>query len=161
MPQTLSEQVLSDADPTPLIAVLVGRLARDSAQLRGIGLDLILTQRIRRSLSRFGDAWIGELAAGAEAAALQNAANRLEEVSRRFAAKEAVAKALGEQGAHFQLRDLMLDPVMGCGAGAFLYTLLTPVFDGRTVGAVARSGRRVTVAVAFAMTARPKVRTAL
>ncbi|OIN99235.1 MAG: holo-[acyl-carrier-protein] synthase [Desulfovibrionaceae bacterium CG1_02_65_16] len=60
----------------------------------GLGLDVAELDRIRESLSRFGERFISRVLTPAEAANLPK--NRPEAyVAARFAAKEACAKALG------------------------------------------------------------------
>jgi holo-[acyl-carrier protein] synthase len=62
----------------------------------GIGTDLIEISRIAESLERFGDAFVRRVLHPAEASSLpESAPRRAEYAAARFAAKEAVVKALG------------------------------------------------------------------
>ena len=62
----------------------------------GIGTDLIEISRITESLERFGDAFVRRVLHPAEASSLpEHPSRRAEYVASRFAAKEAVVKALG------------------------------------------------------------------
>ncbi len=61
----------------------------------GIGSDLIDITRIDRALERFGDRFIGRVFTDIERRKSEARANRAASFARRFAAKEACAKALG------------------------------------------------------------------
>jgi holo-[acyl-carrier protein] synthase len=61
----------------------------------GIGSDLCDIRRIQKSLERFGDQFTHRLFTSAERARCDRRAARAESYARRFAAKEACAKALG------------------------------------------------------------------
>ena len=62
----------------------------------GSGIDLIEIQRIRRSLDRFGDRFLGHIYTSGEVAYCQaRRIGAVESFAARFAAKEAAAKALG------------------------------------------------------------------
>jgi holo-[acyl-carrier protein] synthase len=63
--------------------------------LVGLGIDLVETARIRRSLERFGERFLARLLHPEEAALLPGEPRLTEWVSGRFAAKEAALKALG------------------------------------------------------------------
>lgn len=63
--------------------------------IRGIGIDVIEVDRIRRATARWGDGFLSRVFTAGErrhAVAAQTSAERL---AGRFAAKEAVMKALG------------------------------------------------------------------
>ena len=74
----------------------------------GIGSDLADMRRIARSLERFGDRFTHRVFTPAERARAERKADRLGTYAKRFAAKEACAKALGtgvpRRGVHW--RDL-------------------------------------------------------
>jgi holo-[acyl-carrier protein] synthase len=80
--------------------------------IRGLGVDIVEVDRIRRAVARWGDPFLyrvftpGELARGG---ASSNAAERL---AGRFAAKEAVMKALGLgwRGVGWQEIEITTDP---------------------------------------------------
>lgn len=62
----------------------------------GIGSDLIDITRIERSIDRFGDRFLNRIFTDGERARADAKANRAAVYAKRFAAKEAVWKALGE-----------------------------------------------------------------
>ncbi len=66
----------------------------------GIGVDVLETQRIAQTLARFGDRFIEHLLMPAEAAQLARTRRRERFLAMRFAAKEAIVKALGTGFAH-------------------------------------------------------------
>ena len=61
----------------------------------GIGADLCDIRRIERSIARFGDRFTGRIFTPAERAKSDSRRTRAASYARRFAAKEACAKALG------------------------------------------------------------------
>ena len=61
----------------------------------GIGNDLIDIRRIERALERFGDRFIQRIFTPLEQKKAERRRNRAETYAKRFAAKEACAKALG------------------------------------------------------------------
>jgi holo-[acyl-carrier protein] synthase len=61
----------------------------------GIGSDIIDMTRIERTIERFGDRFIGRIFTDIERRKSDARANRAASYARRFAAKEACAKALG------------------------------------------------------------------
>lgn len=61
----------------------------------GIGFDLCNVERVRRSLKRLGDAWLGELFSDDERAHCMAAYDPALQFARAFCGKEACAKALG------------------------------------------------------------------
>lgn len=61
----------------------------------GIGSDLIDIRRIERSLERFGDRFVERLFTDVERARSEGRRERAASYAKRFAAKEACAKALG------------------------------------------------------------------
>lgn len=74
----------------------------------GIGNDLIDIRRVERTLERFGDRFVQRVFTGVEQAKSDRRAARAASYAKRFAAKEACAKALGtgvpRRGVHW--RDL-------------------------------------------------------
>jgi len=64
-------------------------------KLLGLGSDLIDIRRIEKSLARFGDRFIQRVFTPEEQARSERNANRAASYAKRFAAKEACAKALG------------------------------------------------------------------
>jgi holo-[acyl-carrier protein] synthase len=61
----------------------------------GIGADLVSIERIARALERHGERLARRILTASEHAELQTAADPAAFLAKRFAAKEAVAKALG------------------------------------------------------------------
>ena len=61
----------------------------------GVGSDLIDVRRIERTIDRHGDRFIARIFTAAERAKAESRARRAETYAKRFAAKEACAKALG------------------------------------------------------------------
>lgn len=61
----------------------------------GIGTDLVDIRRIERTIGRFGERFLGRIFTDKERARAERKANRAATYAKRFAAKEACAKALG------------------------------------------------------------------
>ncbi len=61
----------------------------------GIGSDLIDIRRIEKTLERYGERFIQRLYTGIEQSKSEGRKNRAASYAKRFAAKEACAKALG------------------------------------------------------------------
>lgn len=61
----------------------------------GIGTDIVDIRRIERTIARFGERFLGRIFTAKERARAERKANRVETYAKRFAAKEACAKALG------------------------------------------------------------------
>jgi len=61
----------------------------------GVGSDLINVRRIERTIERHGDRFLARIFTAAERAKAESRARRAETYAKRFAAKEACAKALG------------------------------------------------------------------
>jgi holo-[acyl-carrier protein] synthase len=66
----------------------------------GIGVDVLEAARIKRTLERFGERFIEHLLLPAERAQLERTQRRERFLAMRFAAKEAVVKAMGTGFAH-------------------------------------------------------------
>lgn len=70
----------------------------------GIGVDLVEIARVRRTLVRFGDRFVQKVLSGPETNLFSQAGEDPAWLAKRFAAKEAAAKALGtgmRQGVYF------------------------------------------------------------
>jgi holo-[acyl-carrier protein] synthase len=70
----------------------------------GIGVDLVEIERVRRSLARFGDRFAQKILSSREMALFSQRGRDPAWLAKRFAAKEAAAKALGtgmRRGVHF------------------------------------------------------------
>ncbi|MBM4051308.1 MAG: holo-ACP synthase [Planctomycetes bacterium] len=61
----------------------------------GIGIDLVECARIERMLGEHGQAFLDRVYTGAEQASCARSRNRVERLAGRYAAKEAVLKAIG------------------------------------------------------------------
>ena len=61
----------------------------------GLGSDMVDVRRIARSIERYGDRFLGRIFTDAERSKAENRARKVETYAKRFAAKEACAKALG------------------------------------------------------------------
>ena len=66
----------------------------------GIGVDVLETRRIGRTLATYGDRFIDRLLMPAERAELERTQRRERFLAMRFAAKEAIVKAMGTGFAH-------------------------------------------------------------
>jgi holo-[acyl-carrier protein] synthase len=61
----------------------------------GIGSDLIDIRRIEKTIERHGERFLARIFTATERAKADRRANRIDTYAKRFAAKEACAKALG------------------------------------------------------------------
>jgi holo-[acyl-carrier protein] synthase len=61
----------------------------------GIGSDIIDIRRIERTIERHGERFLGRIFTAAERAKAERRTTRIDTYAKRFAAKEACAKALG------------------------------------------------------------------
>ena len=61
----------------------------------GIGVDLVETQRIQRLLDEYGDKFVGRVLNSEEREHYARSSRRVWYLANRFAAKEAISKALG------------------------------------------------------------------
>jgi holo-[acyl-carrier protein] synthase len=61
----------------------------------GIGTDLCDVRRIAKTIDRHGDRFLARVYTATERARAERRANRIDTYAKRFAAKEACAKALG------------------------------------------------------------------
>ena len=66
----------------------------------GIGVDVLESARVARTLERFGTRFIEHLLMPAERAQLERTQRRARFLAMRFAAKEAIVKAMGTGFAH-------------------------------------------------------------
>lgn len=79
----------------------------------GVGSDLADVERIRRSISRYGDRFLNRIYTAAERAYAARKANGVESLAARFAAKEAGMKAIGtgwRRGVRWQDFEVANDP---------------------------------------------------
>lgn len=63
--------------------------------VRGIGIDIVEVQRVEQALARWGDAFVSRLFTPDESERARHPRVRSMRLAARFAAKEAVMKALG------------------------------------------------------------------
>lgn len=63
--------------------------------VKSIGIDIVDIERIRHNLDRFGQRFVNRILSRDEQSLLENRSDRIQFLSGRFAAKEAVIKALG------------------------------------------------------------------
>jgi len=91
----------------------------------GIGTDIVRVERMQQDLERFGDKFAERILTPAEMQDFLGNANKAHFLARRFAAKEAAAKAMGtgfSNGVH--LRDIGVThdpqgkPMLEFGGGA-------------------------------------------
>ena len=68
---------------------------RDRAMILGIGSDIIDVRRIAKVIERHGERFLDRIFTATERARADQRRNRVETYAKRFAAKEACAKALG------------------------------------------------------------------
>ena len=61
----------------------------------GVGTDIVQINRIEETLERLGEAFVARILTPAERLEFQSSANPHRLLAKRFAAKEAVGKALG------------------------------------------------------------------
>lgn len=76
----------------------------------GVGIDIIEISRIARALTRFGDRFLARIYTPAEIAYCRG---RVSELAARFAAKEAISKALGTGlvGISWTEMEILADPL--------------------------------------------------
>ncbi|MDZ7683809.1 MAG: holo-ACP synthase [Gammaproteobacteria bacterium] len=78
----------------------------------GIGVDVVEVERVARAWARFGTRFAGKVLSSAELRALDAHGDPVSWLAKRFAAKEAVAKALGtgmRAGVHFSQIEISRD----------------------------------------------------
>jgi len=63
--------------------------------IRGIGVDIVEVPRVERAVARWGEAFLGRVFTDAERRHAGPAPGAVQRLAGRFAAKEAVMKALG------------------------------------------------------------------
>jgi holo-[acyl-carrier protein] synthase len=75
-----------------------------------VGVDIIEIERIAKALERFGDRFLGRIYTQAE---VDHCRGRVAEIAARFAAKEAISKALGTgiRGLTWQEMEILPDPL--------------------------------------------------
>jgi len=73
----------------------------------GIGTDIVRVERMRRDIERFGDRFAERILTEQEMREYQEVGQRAHFLAKRFAAKEAAAKAMGTGFSHgIQLRQI-------------------------------------------------------
>ena len=79
----------------------------------GIGIDIIEIERIKDSIDRFGDTFLNKVFTQTEIDYSLAKANKYQHLAARFAAKEAIAKALsfkGDKGFHWKDIEIFNEP---------------------------------------------------
>lgn len=94
--------------------------AGDRPVLKGVGIDLVCIQRIRRAYRRWPARFLNRIFTEKEIAFLKSKTNPFPSMAARFAAKEAVAKALGCGIGRVGWRDLEILPAAGGKPVVFL-----------------------------------------
>ena len=61
----------------------------------GVGIDIVEIQRIKETYSRYGERFARKILSNSELRNFYNNKNKISFLAKRFAAKEAVSKALG------------------------------------------------------------------
>lgn len=72
--------------------------------IAGIGVDIVEVARVERALARFGDRFAAKILSAVELGTFSQRQDKPHFLAKRFAAKEATAKALGtgmRRGIHF------------------------------------------------------------
>ena len=90
-----------------------GGSRRPSGAIRGLGVDIVEVDRIRRAVSRWGEPFLYRVFTAAELARAGMSPDAAPRLAGRFAAKEAVMKALGVglAGVGWQEIEITTDPV--------------------------------------------------
>jgi len=81
--------------------------------IRGLGIDIVEVDRIRQAVGRWGEAFLSRVFTPAELSRGSAPAAAAERLAGRFAAKEAVMKALGigRRGIGWQEIEITVDPM--------------------------------------------------
>ena len=86
----------------------------------GTGVDLVEVNRFEEALGRWGDRLLGRLFTPAELAYARERKSRVQHLAARFAAKEAVVKALGApKGLGLEWKDLEITRELSGRPGVF------------------------------------------
>ncbi|HKV43626.1 MAG TPA: holo-ACP synthase [bacterium] len=78
--------------------------------IRGLGVDIVEVDRIRRAVARWGEPFLHRVFTPAELARGGTSPTAAERLAGRFAAKEAVMKALGRRGVGWREIEITTDP---------------------------------------------------
>ncbi len=106
----------------------------------GIGNDIVDIRRVARTLERFGDRFLEKVFTSEEQRKAMSRAHPASTLAKRFAAKEALSKALGtgfRQGVHLKDIGVVNMPtgrptlVLANGAAAHLDRLVPPGYTAR------------------------------
>lgn len=79
----------------------------------GVGIDIIEIERIQKSVERFGDAFLNKIFTKTELDYSLSKKNKYQHLAARFAAKEAIAKALysvGDEGFEWKNVEIYNEP---------------------------------------------------
>lgn len=124
-------------------------MSEQSGEVIGVGIDLVDVERIERMLADHGDAFLERVYTQGERAYCGLARNRTERLAARYAAKEALLKALGtgmRDGMAWTEIEVAHDPL-----GAPTMTLTGAVAAAAAARGVVRVAVSLTHAGGFAM----------
>ncbi len=94
----------------------------------GIGIDIIEIDRIRESVENFGDKFLNKVFTQTELDYSLNKPNKYQHLAARFAAKEAIAKALSFKGDRgFRWKDIEIYNELNGMPSAKLYNNLLEI----------------------------------
>lgn len=123
----------------------------------GLGIDVIEVDRIRRAIERFGTRFTGRIFLAGELGGARSGMVRVETMAGRFAAKEAVSKALGTGlGGGIGWRDIEIRNAESGQPRVVLHNKALAIARARGIGEIHLSishVRGVAVAVAVAESA--------
>lgn len=117
--------------------------------VKGIGVDIIEIDRVRRSIESVGDRFLEKVYTSGEIAYCNGKANRYQHLAARFAAKEALSKALSTGWAgQFSWKDVeILNAPSGQPSFALHGTLSTRLASSRVMLSLSHSDSHVVAMV--------------
>ena len=116
----------------------------------GIGTDIVHISRIQDLLTKFGDKFISRILSPNEISAYNSGGKKISFLAKRFAAKEAVSKALGTGiGTDIEFKDIVIS---NNEAGGPIVTIDRDIAVGKNI--LISIADEVDVAVAFAVVSR-------
>jgi holo-[acyl-carrier protein] synthase len=130
----------------------------------GIGSDLVDVRRIERTIARHGERFLARIFTDVERATAERRARRAETYAKRFAAKEACAKALGtgfRAGVFFRdmgvvnLRSGRPTMALTGGAQARLAAITPPGYEARIDVTITDEGPMAQAFVIISAVPRP------
>ena len=116
----------------------------------GIGTDIVHISRIQDLLTKFGDKFTARILSPSEIATYNSGGKKISFLAKRFAAKEAVSKALGTGiGKDIEFKDIIIS---NNGSGGPIVTIDRDIAVGKNI--FISIADEVDVAVAFAVVSR-------